>query len=387
MGIALFDQKSVGRNFQLAALSAVYNQVSQKVRRAIDESLSSGELSLDSNDLQELGETLADFLTQVCGQRSYYPSLYKAGPRGGDRKILDELGIINPKSNAYCNDLIDYSKNVKNKDLSKVSSIPMFVRAYIFSKYRDVVTSEGRGAKKDGDSKEKAEAGSIWLAFAGAYISLVSKIRIIHRASGNRPEYTKYDIYVIPDGTLTSIGSASNFYGLIYSQKVEVRLWEILGDIYEKKLSISPEISMWLSTLIHVVQDEALAVKLSGDKGYESLIITRILSNNRPQVVWSSVLSLSRYIESLKKHNALYIMNYLGYMIRNLGGLKGDEDRRHAEAALVTCVNELFKYLEAKDSSSLAVCSSVLVRAYSNISDERYAKNIRGLLEGVAKLA
>lgn len=370
MGISLFDQRSIGRGFQLAALGAVYSQVSESVRNAINDSLSSGELSLNENELQELGERLADFLTQVCGQRtSYFPTLYTAGK--GDAKILGELGIINPASKAYCNDLINYSKDVKNKDLSKTSSIPMFVRAYIFSEYRDSL------AKRSKSAKEEAEAGSLWLAFAGAYIALVAGVRTAD---------TNYDIYVIPDGSLPSIISASNFYGLIYSEKVKVKLWQIMRSIYDNKLGISPEISLWLSTLIHVVQDEALAVKLSGDKGYESFVITRVLSDgNRPQVVWSSVLSLSRYVESLEKHKALYIMNYLGYVISDLKRLK-DEDRNKVEPALVTCSHELFRYLEAKDLSSLQMCASALSRAYPDIKDVKYSENFRRLVEGIARL-
>ncbi len=377
ISIRLLDQRTLGRGFQLASLGAVYEFIrDSEIKGAIRDSVASGELRLSVSGLTELGENLAKFLQQsVCKEKkekekNLLPSLYTSGVN--DYKILAGLGMVSPDDNRLdCDHLISYSRDIVSRGVGKSSLIPMLFRAYVFSEYRD----------QRGGGRDTAEAPSIWLGITGAIISLAGVINI---------DRDRYELYIVPDGSLPSVNASSKLYSLMHSDKVRHKLWHALRNIYrpDTRLGISPELSILLSILIHAVEEEDLAVRLSQNHEYESFMLTRISVEKRPQVMWNSVLSLSRYISELKKREALYVVSNLYNMISDLRSL-GPEERGDAEVSLVTCVYELFRFLETQDPSSLTACSSNLSRTYLRLAERqpRYADHVRWLLKYLERLA
>ncbi|MEM4592087.1 MAG: hypothetical protein QW196_01650 [Sulfolobales archaeon] len=363
--IQLMDERTLGRNFQVATLGCIYCEASNDLKKALEDGLATGFIRLDQKQCEEMLSLISAHLDKIAGEerrKTMYPKLYGAGAH--DPKILKGAGLI--ESNVLnASELKRTSANLTCQKLMDSVSTPMLLRHYVFSKYRS------------GDEVEKISIGSLWLAVVGAITSLVAVLNINDQRT---------EIYLVPDGTRSSMINSCSFYNLIYSrsQSVERRFGQVLNDLTKEELSgVSVDQALSLAVMIHAVQDLDLISRLVTCRVFEQFLIVKTIAEKRPQLVYATPIIISSQLEQLiNELGAQTSQNFLrgldNLVVNTLRLGRVSEGLKNASiAASTSCLNSLFRYLETGDNSTLLECAGNLARLHSASVEA----NVRDLAE------
>lgn len=372
--IQLMDERSLGRNFQIATLGCILENASPTLKSAILNGLSTGFITLNQKDCGELLALISNHLDLIGKDRpvGLYPKLYTAGAK--DFEILKKAGLV--KSNKLVlEELKETSLNLDCGKLTDEVSTPMFLRQYVFSKYRT------------GGEVGKISVGSLWLALIGAITSLAAALNINDQRT---------EIYIVPGGTKYSMISSSTFYNLMYSENVKRRFDLVIRDLTRRELSgVSADQALNLAIMIHAAQDLSLTMKLVNGKVFEEFLIVKTIAEQRPQLIYATPLTLSRHFEFLSsklgsQRMSSLLLNTYELALRS-SPQKGLSEgiRNTGITASTSCLNGLFRYFETRDESSLVECAGDTARLYqvcleNGVKD--LAENARWILTHLSKL-
>jgi len=157
--IELFDEKSIGRNFQLAALASIMSEIPDDLKRRILNGVTTNVIQLSSEEYATISNALASFLDIVCAEETKgakdakgirgkpkgksVPTLYAAGSH--DSEILAEAGIIGEGNKLTCQGVKNALKTLSPDKLATPVEVPMFLRTYMFSYYRHLSETQETG--------------------------------------------------------------------------------------------------------------------------------------------------------------------------------------------------------------------------------------------------
>lgn len=342
--IQLFNEDSIGRYYQLAALS-IARWRAPHLANTIDAGIVRGQLDLSPNDFNTLFRTLTDYLNdKVCQLKaSYSPTLYKAGT--GDRKILSTAGIQVEKT-LTCNQLIEYFKNgVFNQRFNDKISVPMFLRAYVFSYYRE--------RKKI----EEATVSSLYLALIGIYISLVGRVR--------KADET-YELYVNPDNSLETLRNAYSMYELLNEPRSKVKIVEMVNDLLKLE-GVSLELSALLAITLYVYHVAKHVLNLPTLSGYYNVFEKfRLVCTNpgdRPLIVWERPLTLTHLIQRLERLKILDLLESIEISAKQAART----NIKDHPSVISMCINDLYSFIETNVLEPLIHCTGGLSRLYDTL--------------------
>lgn len=349
--IELLDERTIGRNFQVAALGFIKNSLPSSIVDEIRRGLVDGKIVISSNDLRELLHTLAQQTEHVCEGKRVLPTLYWRE----DAKALNSIGIAisSAKSKELCNALVSSVETVLGNPTAE-TKIPQFLRTYVFGKYKTGLTQV-----------KTSNAVSIYIATAGAIISVVDRLR-----AGE----TVVEQYLVPDGSLASFNEAVKVYGLIYASK-EHTLDEFIETIFNNLENVSLEVSLILATMAFTYHVATKVKKLSINQYYGSFETHRLVSirpEMRPQVAWERPLAISEHLRTLEKKNAIEILDRLRSLASYARSL-GKEVEAYDDT-ISMCLHEVYGYMETGSLDLLTSCAGRITR----ILDTLNSKNICG---------
>lgn len=339
--LELLNENSIGRYFQLAALSVAYPQVGL-LSRKIEVGILENRLILTPSEFNRLFKTIVDYLAvNVCPTKaSFTPKLYGAGK--GDSKILSDAGILKGKT-LTCTQLVDfYGQSLLSQKLGYKVASPMFLRTYVYSRYR------GRGEVED------TTVDSLYLALLGMFISAVGKAK-----KGDEV----YELYVIPDSSLGTLRDAHRFYYLLNEPGSKVKLPGLIESLLGLE-GISLELSTLLAMALYVYHVAIQVHRLSSLVGYfnifERFRIVCLKPEDRPLVVWEKPLTLTHILQALTKVNALDLLDSLESALRHAKTLS--ESSANYDGVISSCVNDLYAFMESKTLEPLVHCVGGLNR-------------------------
>lgn len=353
--IRIFNERSIGRYYQLAALGAIYDELARNRPGLTDkllEGLRTGTLTISAGDLDVLAKTLADFLqTYVCAEKDrmkLYPSLYTAGR--GDRRILQEIGIQGVRD-FTCGSLVEYYSNGSLlRRCNESAGIPMFLRAYVFSSYRD--------AEEIGETN----VASLFVALAGVHISMVGRAR---KGEG------LYEVYLVPDASVDSVVEAHKVYKLIYAIGVKARPWSYVAD-FARLEGLSYELAVLLSMMLYLYEAMMIAQKLESAHLYGGVFERFKLVNvsperGRPIVLWERPLTVSHVFALLERRRAMKLLRLLHEC--SVDALKLGERVERITDIAASCVSDVFGFLESGSLDPLLHCAGSAVRVVDGLEE------------------
>ncbi|MEL9908218.1 MAG: hypothetical protein QXP97_00050 [Desulfurococcus sp.] len=358
--IELLDERTIGRNFQVAALGFIRSSLPPSIVNEIKKGLINGKIMLGANDLRELLNILAQQTKDVCESKKNLPKLYGKE----DTKALSSIGIAissakskeesKAKSKELCDALVNSVEAVLSNPTSE-TRIPQFLRTYVFGKYRTELTQV-----------ETSNAVSIYIATAGAIISMVDRLK-----AGE----TFLEQYLVPDGSIASFNEAVKVYGLIYASK-EHTLDKFIESIYYNLENISLEVSLILATMAftHYIATQVKGLQTL-DQYYDSFETHRLVSirpEMRPQVAWERPLTISGHLRALEKRNAIKMLDDLRSLASYAKSV-GNEVEAYDDT-ISMCLHEIYGYMETGSLDLLTSCAGRITR----ILDTLNSKNICG---------
>lgn len=337
--IELLEENTIGRNFQIAAIGSILKNLPPGLRGAVMTGLSSGVITLSPSDFDNSMNILVDFLEKrVCEIKDparLAPKLYVAGIH--DSKILSSIGL----QGLTCKDLVDYYRNgILASKINTTASIPMSLRTYIYSRFRDF------------SSIKNITVQSLYLALAGALISIIG----IVRSEGAR---RRFELYLIPDGSLGSLGGSSVIYELLHVPEAPYHHYlQVFSDLD----GVSLEIASLLSYLTHAhAAAQAKRILLRNLTGsFEKFRLVNIEATQRPLVIWERALAISHYILKLGSVMALDLLDTLYLLAMN----------RDLRDTISQCINDIYQFLETGIPDPLVRCSSSMARMVDKLSVE-----------------
>lgn len=358
--IELFGEESIGRFYQLAALSIAHQD--RGLAGKIEKGLLTGQIDLTLDEANKLFELLVDYVeTRACPVKpNFKPTLYRAGL--GDRSILSSMGF--PGGEALtCSELVKYYRlGSFTQMFSKEVSVPTFIRAYVFSRYR--------GMKE----VSKTTATSLYLALIGLFIAAVGRFR-----KGNET----FELYVNPDGSLETLRSGHVMYGLLNEPGSVVKPHDVVADVLQLD-GVSLELSSLLALTLYVYQVSKLSSQLAPLSSYYNLFerfrLICVNPGDRPLVVWERALTLTHLIQRLNQLNALDLLESLdssiGYVSRLKKIAKGRQKDRAVDnvageysEAVATCINDIYGFLETNALDGVIRCVGGLSRVHDSLND------------------
>ncbi|MEM0318355.1 MAG: hypothetical protein QXO97_10255 [Candidatus Nezhaarchaeales archaeon] len=366
--IELLDANSIGRYYQLAALSTGYVQprISSTLRDKLEKGVEQGVLQLDMNEVQLLFNSVADYLDNyVCKTKpNYSPILYKAG-RYDDKSILRNAGIQIGKT-LQCVDIANYLKQNIYQFLTNKVPTPTFLKAYVYSYYRE------RVKVKD------ISVASLSLALAGVYISTMGYIR-----KGGE----QFEVSAIPDSSVDTLKDAHRFFALLNEPKSNVKVSDLIQSILDLE-GISLELSALIATGIYVYSVAYYVYNLPSLSSYYNIferfrlvcitpqkgLVKGRIQFLRPVVLWERPLTLTHIMRTLETAKALDILSYTERLASYSPQISG-ELREYPEA-VSACVNDLYEYLETGSFDALVHCSGGVARLYDLLDDLCRRKNL-----------
>lgn len=345
--IGLFGEECIGRYYQLAALSTSYFRASPSLAREIEIGVTRGEIELTADTFKELFDLLVDFLeSRVCTIKDKYGiTIYRSGKN--DEKILTQAGFTVGKT-IQCSQLINYYRQgILSQRLNDTIDIPMFLRAYVFSKYRNR------------DEVEETKISSLYLALIGAYITL--------QASFVKAD-ERFEIYVNPDQSLESLRSGYRLYTLLNEPESKIDVRYLLSNIL-KLSGISLEIASILSIALYSNYTATMVLKLNSLANYHNIFekfkLVCIKPGDRPLVVWERPLTITHIVQKLERLNILDLLSSIDYSISHATKL-GDKVEKYPDI-ISSCINNLYSYFETGVQDPLTYCTSGLVRLYDEL--------------------
>ena len=354
--IELLDERTIGRNFQVAALGLIRSSLPSNIVDAIKNGLVDGKIVISSNDLKVLLETLAQYMKDVCESKRVLPELVN--------EALSYIGI-QISSNDYsnknlCNNLVNAVETVLNNPQSKLG-IPRAFRTYVFGKYRTSL-EEVRS--------ETSNIASLYIATAGAIISMVDRLRV---------KETYIELYIVPDGSITSFNEAVKVYGLIYASRDET-LDKFIENIYNNLENVSLEISLILATMAFTYYVATQVKKLQSlDQYYGSFETYRLISIrpekiwgklSRMQVAWERPLTISEHLRMLQNRNAINMLDNFIRLASYVRRVRNDVNAY--DDTISNCLHEVYGYMETGSLDLLTSCAGRITR----IVDTLNSKNI-----------
>lgn len=352
LSLELFDEKSIGRNYQLAALGSIINEIPGSLRQKILDNMTTGLVVLTSDEYRVIADKLAEFLEKVvCTEDKKLPKLYTAGsPK--DSKILLDAGIIKENEKSLtCDGIVDALRTLPMEKLSSTLSTPMFLRTYMFSYYRHQT------------EQQKISVGSLLLATAGAVISMISKIT---------KDDQKIEIYFVPDGSTPSLEHSRKVFNLFYMGRAEniADFQRILRNIAVELGGISLDQAILISILSYASIIKETAAKLSSElddvaasTAFESFLVVKIdSSGNRPLLISATPATISFILMRLTANKSLGVFKAANDLVaaslnKNLHG----EVAETARSCSSRCLSSLYRYIESGDIDPLLECSRDLV--------------------------
>jgi hypothetical protein len=336
--LLIMDDRFVGRYFQATAIGHVFDSLTASLQRKVLEAFAKGSTTLDAAEASTLINAIANGVSSLCGVKRSSPTLYPAGRR--DRTILSDLAPSKPLERARltCDWLINIRQDVAS-NMSKSVSIPMFLRAYMFSKLRDV------------GEVEETNALSLYVATAGAFISVM--------ASGLRRGEATYELYLVSDASVDSIRDASRLYTLLHLKALNRTLEDIIKDIMRNE-SLSYELGVLLAIAIHIYNAAILTAKMPSLAGlynlFERFRLINIVPEQRPMVAWERPLTLTHMYRELEERKAIGILSALHNCIRN--STKYAEHVERIQEVIAQCVTGLFAHMETGSLDPPLLCIS-----------------------------
>jgi hypothetical protein len=336
----IMDDRLIGRYFQAVALGYVFSSLPANLQSKILDAFTKRSVALSTSEIEDLINTISNSLAEICKIKEFSISLYAAGSES-DRSILSELSPSKPlKDNElHCNWLISISQDIIS-DPNKYIKIPMILRHYVFSKYRDIGEV----------SKAKINALSTYIAVVGAFISIVAHIE--RRGS-------VYELYVVPEASIESIRGAGRLYTLLHLKALNRTLKDTIKNIIGNE-SLSYELSVLLAIAIHVYNAAILTAKMPSLAGlyylFERFRLISIVPGRRPMVAWERPLTLTHLYRELEERRAIGILSALHDCIRN--STKYAERVERIQEVTAQCVTSLFAHVETGSLDPLLLCVS-----------------------------
>jgi hypothetical protein len=342
--IRVLEEKSIGRYFQATALGYILDMLPGDLRSKILEGFREGLISLNSSEVSQILNNLASSLRVICNVKKAAPTLYKAG-KAPDSKLLSTITPSTPLTGntLNCDWLIKVAPIIQQIPNALVD-MPMFLRAYVFSKYRDI--GEVRG--------EKINAISLYIANAGTLISII--------ASNIQRGESKYELYIVPDTSLESLLSSHRMYTIFHVAGIG-SLENYIRSLLKIE-SLSFELSILLSIALYIynaITQVAGMPPLTGLYNiFEKFRVISIIPQDRPLVVWERPLTLTHMFEELEKHKSTDLLQKL-YWCANRASKYSMEVTR-ADDIVSQCVNALFAYIETRSLDMLFSCGASALR-------------------------
>jgi len=346
--IELFDEKSIGRNFQLAALASIMSEIPEELKRRILTGITTNVIQLSNEEYATISNALASFLDVVCAEDKPIPTLYTAGSH--DSKILAKAGIIGEGDKLTCQGVKNALKTLQPDKLATPAQVPMFLRTYMFSYYRHL------------SETQETRVSSLLIATVGSIISLISVLR-----DGGRST----EIYLIPDTSPASLELSRKVYNLFYAARDEKvrKIRDLIDNVAVELGGVSVDQAILLSLLMYVAQIKELANELSADldaiveaNGFETFLLTRIdASGNRPILISATPVSISWILKRLGEKNSIILLNALSRLISH--GIESEDSdfENTAKSASAKCLNSFYRYVETGSLDTLVECSRDLV--------------------------
>jgi len=364
--IELFDEKSIGRNFQLAALASIMSEIPEELKRRILTGITTNVIQLSNEEYATISNALASFLDVVCTEETKgtkgkqkgkpVPKLYTAGsPK--DKSILASAGIIGEGDRLTCQGVKNALKTLPPDKLATNVRVPMFLKTYVFSYYRHL------------SETQETRVSSLLIATVGSIISLISVLR-----DGGRST----EIYLIPDTSPASLELSRKVYNLFYAARDEKvrKIRDLIDNVAVELGGVSVDQAILLSLLMYVAQIKELANELSADldaiveaNGFETFLLTRIEPSRgkrstrptRPTLVSATPASISWILKRLGEKNSIKLLNALSRLVSSSNRSEEPDFKNTAKSVSAKCLNSFYKYVETGSLDTLVECSRDLV--------------------------
>lgn len=371
INIRLFDENSIARYYQLAALSVAFRRLPH-IAVNMERGIVAGSIQLGMKDFVELFTVLADYLEKhVCFSKvGFAPTLYM--------KDLEKLRLVGIQFSKQlkCGDLVNYIKtNTYMQYLNTTVDIPILLRAYVFSYYR--------GREKVG----KTDSPSLCLALIGLFITAVARVVKAGEV---------YELYINPDMSLNTFREAYRFYDLLNNPGSNVRPQQVISNMLDLE-GLSLELVALLSIALYVTHVARRVLGLTTLSGYynvfERFRLICIKPEERPYTIWERPLTLTHVLERLEKLGALDLLDRLDSSVEHARRLSKEVEEY--PKLVSACVNDLYRFVETGSLDMLTHCASGLARLYDkldvlcrkgdNVACKAYS-NIDLLVQHIARL-
>jgi len=335
--IDLLHEKTIGKNYQLAALGTILDDVPNELREKIIEGIMKNSIELKPEEYNLVKNYLSKQLGIVC----------------------------NFKKNYSCNKMKLELDESSTQDLLHQVKIPRYLRLYAFSSYKNTIADE------------QITRSSLLIAKIGRLISHIGTISI---ASKKNISNKKIEIYVIPDGSISSLNVSRTFYNLLYLNKDnnpnDNLLVNLIKKITNELKGVSIDQAIFLSFMIYLANINNISESLSSEiesltnsSSFESFIVSIIEPGKRYQLRFATPLSISSSLKRLigaswmlkKTGERRSLLEDLDWLISSNKKLKDSNFRALVEAASSRCLESIFRYMETGYYDALLECSRNLV--------------------------
>jgi len=348
--IRILEERSIGRYFQATALGYLLGTLPVTLRSKLIEGFREGSISLNSSEVTQLLSNLVSILKAVCSAKRAIPTLYRAG-KAPDSKLLSTIAPSTPLEGRTlsCDWLVKIAPIVQQSASTPID-VPMFLRSYVFSKYRDV--GEVRG--------ERINAISLYTAAAGALISII--------ASGLQRGEARYELYIVPDTSLESLLSSHRMYTILHTISVESLENYIRGLLRIESLSF--DLAVLLSIALHVYNATTQVAGMPPLVGlynvFEKFRIICVVPQERPLVAWERPLMLTHIFEELERSKASNLLQRLYWCAIRASRYSAEVTR--ASDVVSQCITALFAYIETRSLDMLFSCGASAQRVTDQFS-------------------
>lgn len=391
--LQILNERYMGRYFQAAALGLILDSLPPQLSEKMLEGFEKGLVTLSEEESRELLETLTKKLRDLCreckteeSRRDLAPTLYQAGLK--DTRILREIFGLGVQDLSCVSVVEIYEKTLKSSDLSKtIKEMPMILKAYVFSEYRDYYSVEGKRKGKSARRKkskrgEEALEGisllSLYIAIAGLPISIVAK---------SFRDESLHELYVVPDTSTESLKASGKLYQLLHLGVGNRCISDYIKDMSNIE-GLSFELATLIAAAIYIYQAARLAAEIPSLNAlynvFEMFRLVSIRPENRPQVVWERPLTITHIFRGLEDAGALGLLGTLESAARSTYKVKEVRD------VVSQCITALFTYFETQSLDPLFVCgadSARVVRKLKDLGMSKTSATFIRLAQYLSKLA